>query len=476
MIRRSILPILAALLIAALVAPGFTRAASAENSDADAGEQLFQQPASPSRGSALEKWADRAALPDLMYALRRPSSALGRLEVRLLERALKRVPAERTALSRRLILRLAVADSGHARRWIGMLAADAAPLTARASASVFRVAALLPDRGGYQGYARALRAGLESGLALESVHGSRPIELDFKGTGNGEPERAAAAFDSATAVAGTIVGELLSVPTLALAAAARVAGVPLISPTATDETIGATGPTTFQIGPSAWERGTALAQALLVRGRPARVGMLTTTELEGGGLAVGFAAVVESLGSQVVWRDTYTPGNLNFAAASQALIAKRVEVLFWDGDSREAEALLRRLSQDRVSLRVGGGEGLAPEQFHAEARALLEGVRFAADDWRLDPAAQAALDSVLRTVEGAEELSPSIVRRGYLAARFVAAAVRDGALCPEEVSQSLARCVPADGMLSRHRFLDCHTRGARISVMTVTRGRATPVQ
>jgi len=473
--RRAIPPGLAAVLIAALILPGMPRAGRARAADPGVRE-ILARAASRDRDRALENWSGHASLPELLDVLRRPPGALGAAEPRLLERALERAPQERTALRRRLVLRLATADPKQARRWIGSLAPEAGPLAIRAASSPFRVAVMLPEHGDYESYTRALRAGLEAGIALENARRTPPIELEFHDTGGDDPARGAAAFDSASAGAATLVGDLLSVPTLSLAAAARVAGVPLLSPTATDESIGATGPGIFQIGPSAWERGAALARALLDPAHTARVGLLVSSDAARGGLSLGFAAAAESAGSPVVWHETYTPGSVNFSPQSQALLAKRVEVLFWDGDSPEAEALLRRLAQDRLTLRLGGGEALALERFHAESRSLLEGVRFVADDWRLDPAAQSALDSVMRAADGPAAPSIPLATRGYLAARFIGEAVREGALCSEEIAAALARRRSSEAWPRAHGFLDATRFGARIPVMLISRGRAAPIQ
>ena len=53
----------------------------------------------------------------------------------------------------------------------------------------------------------------------------------------------AAALDSALETSGVVVGELLSVPTVSLATGARIARAVLVSPTATDESVGAVGTT-----------------------------------------------------------------------------------------------------------------------------------------------------------------------------------------------------------------------------------------
>jgi ABC-type branched-subunit amino acid transport system substrate-binding protein len=221
----------------------------------------------------------------------------------------------------------------------------------------------------------------------------------------------------------------------------------------------------FQIGPSAMRRAAALARSCK-DGSPRGIGVLHSTETGQRGLGARFAAAAESLGLPVVWRDTYAPGAEDFRGAIRAMTAQRVDMLFWDGDSREADALLRQLAQERIAVKLCGGEELSPEQYHSETRAMLEGARHVAEDWQVSTRTMARLDSVARGA-GEERAGPLYVR-GYLTGRFIAAAVRQGALCPEELAAALAARVERGDL----RFLDCAAEGAQLPVYSVTRGRS----
>src|SRR6185503_6063718 len=102
-----------------------------------------------------------------------------------------------------------------------------------------------------------------------------------------------------------------------------------------------------------------------------------------------------------------------FGVDIRSLIGQRVTTLFCDGSPTESAALLRQLTRERVSVRLCGGEGFAPDRHHRETRVLLEGVVYVAEDWNLVAADQAALDKVLEP-QGAAPASPAHVR-GYLA-------------------------------------------------------------
>lgn len=463
------------MLAVALLAVGAlpTRAAPGKPRTARDADSLAATPPTVARDRALTGWARHARLAELLYLLRRPPQQLGGAEAALVDAALDRTPPMQRALTRRLIVRRALADPHADRRSLGALAPYAGELGLRPFASAFRVAALLPDSGDYRDYGRAVTLGVACGLAQAGAGGALPLELEVHGTGDSGPGRVAAALDSAAEGAGAVVGELLSGPTLALAVGTRLLGLSLFSPTATDEGVGAAGSNVFQVGPSGLQRGAVLARAVLA-GEPRRVALLLSSVAERGSFAAGFAAAAAGLGSTVEWRESYAPGNGDFRATARTLKAKGIQVVFWDGEAREAETLLRQLAGERVNVRVCGGQALDPADYHAETRALLEGVQYVADDWRLPAASQAVLDSLVR-MQGVERAN-SLHVRGYLAARLIASAVANGALCPEEITTSLAGRVGADPYLHRRGFIDWRPDEATLPVFTVTRGRAVLAQ
>jgi ABC-type branched-subunit amino acid transport system substrate-binding protein len=453
-----------------LAVAGSADARPAPALDARAADALLAQKRGSARRRALEKWADGATLGDLVWVLRRPAAELGDSEPDLLRVALKRCPPARVALRRRLAARFEAecpdASLPHGARPARGPGEEAVP---RPAASVFRIGVVLPDTGDYAGYAADLRLGLEAALA-GSAAGPHAPDLEFWPTGDDDPVRGAEALEASTRHCGALVGELLSVNTIALATGARLLGVPLVSPTATDESIGALGPGVFQIGPSGWSRAERLARATI--DHPGmRVGWLAAGRRNA--FVTGFEAAAESLGAAVVWRMEY-PSGTGFRDEVRALAAQHLDVLLWDGEPREAETLVRELTRQKVSVRLCGDEGLAPERMHAEVRTLAEGVRYVTDEWRLPPETQALLDSVAQAHGGAR--AGALHVRGWLTGRALAAALAGGALCPEELAEALrARCGPPP-WLTAHHFLDVPREGGALTEMVVRRGRAVPLE
>src|SRR5262249_42477166 len=150
----------------------------------------------------------------------------------------------------------------------------------------------------------------------------------------------------------------------------------------------------FQVGPSSTMRARMLARAVVSPGR--RVAILTSSASARSPFVAAFATAAESLGAKIVRRDVYPAGSSDYHLPSRSGKAFGAELLFWDGESREAEALLRQLATDGVSIKVCGGAALAPDQLRAASKSLLEGVTWVADDWTLPAADAARLDSLAR--------------------------------------------------------------------------------
>jgi len=414
----------------------------------------------------LKRWMRAAPLSELMFVLRR-GAALGQNERLLVDEALDRVGNDRPDLRRHLRLRMAAADPGRARRMLGEVGRDPGPLLRRARASVFNVAVLLPAEGPYESYAASVRAGIEAGLAFANARADVPLRARFWNTGDDDPARTAAVLDSASLESAAAIGELLSVPTLALAVGARAMRLPLVSPTATDEAVGRAGDTVFQIGPSSWHRGATLARTVLAGGAP-RVGVLVSSEVGARSFHAGFAETIEAGGGEIAWREVYASGNRDFRAEVKRIGIEDIGLLFWNGDAEEGAALLREIQRQRLEVRICGGEALAPSHQHRSTLPLLENALYVTDDWTLEPGLAAALDRLLRAA-GVEETT-SLHVRGFLAAYLIAAAVQARALCAEEVAASLLTWVRGDSYLRERGFLDWSAEGADLPVYRVEKG------
>lgn len=441
-----------------------------------AADALAHQAPSKDRDRALAKWARDASLSDLMYVLRLPVEQLGDAGPELARAALRIVPDARGALRTRLEAREALAR--------GRVVAG----LPHPYASVFRAVSMLPDSGDFGAFGQAVQAGFAVGIdaarrleaageheAARALLGpaaapALPIDDEMIAVGD-HPGALLAAFDDAAGHAGAFMGELLSVPTLVLGTAARYAGVALVSPTATDENVGAVSAGVFQVGPSGTARADALARTTVTEGR--RIGVLVSSAYEENFFPRAFPAAATRRGGSVVWRNVYPAGNADFRDQVRALKDNGVELLFWDGEAREAEALLRQLARDKVSVAICGGTALDPDQYHAEVKLLLEGVTYAGDEWRLREPVAGALERTGFYAAADTDQRRALRVRGFLAGQAIRSAVEQGALCPEELIERLSAHVLAEP--TGLGFLDF---GAivEIPVMRVQNGSAVAAQ
>jgi ABC-type branched-subunit amino acid transport system substrate-binding protein len=464
---------LATIAALALARPGVAREqAPSATFDAHAVDSIVVHGPSANDKKAIERWTQSASLPDLMWILRRDPQELRDLGSMFAEAAYRRAAPDRAELRRWLWTRLgdAARRDFSKRGGLAPTPLETTPL-ARPLASVFRVAAILPDSGDYADFARELRIGLEAGLGSVRAPGAHTPELEVWTNGSDDAARGAAALERASLHCGALVGELLSVNTVALATGARLLGLPLISPTATDEAIGKIGPSIFQIGPSGWSRGAALARSLADH-PGVRIGALVSGAVERDVFATGFAAAAESLGGVAAWMQGY-PAGTSFRDEVRVLGLQRLDALLWDGETPDAETLLRELARQKVSVRLCGGEELSPDRMHADSRLLLDGVRIVPDEWQLPLDQQAALDSIVHA--RGEARITAIHARGWLAGRAIARAVAGGALCPDELTGALTARCGAGAWLSTHRFLDVFRDGASLPVQVVDRGKTSPL-
>ena len=431
----------------------------APRSSAEA-DSLAGAASGPARDRALIEWARHAGVNDLAWLLRRSPAELGGAESGLVDAALAATPPARDELRQRWLARRLLASPRSGRKGEPGLP-DLSRL--RPHASVFRVAVLLPDSGETGGYAVQVRAALVQGLSYSRAAGA-PIVLDSIGTAAGDPARVAAGLAQARLRSDIVVGELLSVQTLALATGSVLAGVVLVSPTATDERIGRVGPHVFQVGPGAETRARALAGVVLGRDAHAAAIVGSAAGIRGA-FAAAFAAEVEARGGRIARREVVRAA-ADVAQQASSLLASGADVLFWDGGARELEPLVRALAAAGASLTLCGGPALAPDGMPAKLKPLLEGVTWVADDWRLSDDARARLDTL---AAAAGFRAGSLWTRGFLAGRRIADAVDAGARCAAEVADQLRH---PDPVLAAAGSLACERDGARLPVFVTRHGKA----
>src|SRR5262245_46156569 len=121
----------------------------------------------------------------------------------------------------------------------------------RSAPTELKIGALLPLTGEAASYGVDCRQGVEVAVD-EARKKSIPVTMIYEDT-KADPKEAVAAFNKLANVnkVSAILGDMFSSTTLAIAPLAQQAGITLLTPTAADEKIPATGDLIFSIYPSA---------------------------------------------------------------------------------------------------------------------------------------------------------------------------------------------------------------------------------
>jgi branched-chain amino acid transport system substrate-binding protein len=162
-----------------------------------------------------------------------------------------------------------------------------------------KIGALLPLTGEASSYGEDCRRGIE--LALQDAKQKYPMKIDivFEDT-KADPKVAVSAFSKLANIdrVQAVIGDMFSSTTLAVAPLAQQAGIILLSPTAADEKIPATGDRIFSIYPSATSEGRFMANQLDASAI-GRVVVLYQNQTATKAIADAFTAAIKERGGSV---------------------------------------------------------------------------------------------------------------------------------------------------------------------------------
>lgn len=300
--------------------------------------------------------------------------------------------------------------------------------------SVFHLAVLAPQSGDYATYGHSLLAGVEIALAEYNASARLPIRFVSYDT-EGEPWRAASLGRQALdAGAGVLIGEVLSAPTLVLAGLSQARGAPLLSPSATEESVGEAGPAVFQSGLSQAEQGRALARYAVNDLHLARIALTDTA----GELGAAFTLTASRLGA-VVAHVPAPAGSRDARVAVNALQRARAEGLVLPADPDGAELWLGAIAREHYPVKLLGTEALDPQNLRPEVRKHVEGLTLVGLDYALPESTFRRVDAAAQKRFGVS--ADRLVRHGYLTAGLIARTIGAGAVSPGMLVEALSRRV-----------------------------------
>jgi len=399
---------------------------------------------SPTQVACLQAWLGRNAQLETRYA--RAALAAGRSsEARA--QALATLGLDPAMKELQDVLRQAGPESGSFHFAPG------------ATQSVFKVALLAPQSGDYMAYGRSLRAGIELAFEDFNAHAVAPVRLEVDETlseGWLAAREGGAALDGG---AGILVGDVLSSPTLVLAGLANRTGVPLLSPSATDPMVGATGAPVFQTGAPTDAQARTLAR-YVVKNDKRRV-IAAPANLDSTFLNP-FSAEVKQLGGSVV-RVQASSGMRDFHAVADELKRRAADAVLLPLEPEQAELWVAGLMKQGVFLPYLATDALDPQGFHPETRRVIEGMVAVSTDYALPEPTLARIDSLARAAYGQD--ADRFVRRGYLTGQLITKTIAAGADSPASFAAGVRK---RSGGLG---FVHYEESEASLPIMAVRRGQ-----
>ncbi|HEX8386464.1 MAG TPA: penicillin-binding protein activator, partial [Rubricoccaceae bacterium] len=288
----------------------------------------------------------------------------------------------------------------------------------------FDLGVVLPARGesGYLG--QALFNGVR--IAVDEHNASaprRPVRLVFRDSGGNGPDARDAVADAIEDGADAIVGPLFSDEAGPAAERAEAAGVVLVAPLATDESVTAGRRFAFQANPTFPARGRAMARYAVGRLGLRRVGVATEANTLGVDDGAAFAAEARRLGATVGFErqlasaaDWLDLDRRVGAAALAAVQAVYLPITGADAPDHIAEAL-RAIDTGRATPRPLGNtewEGISTSR----DRASRLGAAFG-QDFFVAPGSADAFGRRYRELSGIGPDRLALI--GYDVARFILA-------------------------------------------------------
>ncbi len=195
----------------------------------------------------------------------------------------------------------------------------------------------------------------------------------------GKPEEAATVVQKLINQDGVIavIGEVASSRTLAAAPICQAAGVPLITPASTNPKVTEVGDYVFRICFIDPDQGRVMAQFAHASLGARNVAILTDVKNDYSvGLARFFEERFRQMGGNIVAKESYTEGDIDFKAQLTAIKAKSPEAIFVPGYYTEVGLIGRQAKELGLAAPLLGGDGWDSPKLFEIAQGALEGMYY----------------------------------------------------------------------------------------------------
>jgi len=222
-----------------------------------------------------------------------------------------------------------------------------------------------------------------------------------------------------------VVGALLSATTVPVATLCQERGVPLVSPTATQETIGELGPFVFQTNLTKAVETRLVATAAVDYLRKRRFAIVHPKSDEGVGAAELFAGQVRAAGAEVVAVEALERGTTAFGAVLRRLRAAGPEAIFAPLSASEMRLLAPQFTFYEVETQLLGPSGWNNSLLSREVGDYLDRAIFPSDIALIPNAERDRFDALWRRRFPGSPSSPFALKT-YFAVQQILLALEEG--------------------------------------------------
>jgi branched-chain amino acid transport system substrate-binding protein len=209
------------------------------------------------------------------------------------------------------------------------------------ASQILKVGVLTPLSGEYSSYAESMIKGIDLALLHSSVRAE--VELVVKDTQGHSVKATGLSNELIEQGVLSIIGPLKSESALGVGAAAGEAQIPLISPTASQEGIGALNRFVFQLSPSNQTKGKSLAEFAVKEKQLIDFVMFVSEDQGAGELARSFQAEAEKLGAKIMILEYFSDETSDFIPALRKIKRILLEKPAPDYVSEEEESFISEI-------------------------------------------------------------------------------------------------------------------------------------
>lgn len=237
----------------------------------------------------------------------------------------------------------------------------------------------------------------------------------------GKPEEAATAVNKLVSQDQVIavLGEVASSNSLAGAPICQKAGVPMISPSSTNEKVTEVGDFIFRVCFIDPFQGAVMAKFAFQSLGLTRVGILRDLRSDYSiGLAGVFRQTFESLGGTICADESYQQGDVDFRAPLTAILATRPQAIFAPGYYTDVGLIARQARDLGITVPLLGGDGWDSPKLTEIGGKAIDGCFFS-NHYSSDDQNPVVQEFIANYRSAYDEVPDAIAALGYDAARLL---------------------------------------------------------